>query len=253
MGKTGSFDTSLEALTPEGVKFILIPAGLPVRTLAYAIDKIAQWIILIIISILGVYLRYTTGIWIIFILNFLVDWFYHVICELSFKGQSLGKYMTGIRVIRSSGAPVDPASSFIRNLLRFADTFFFLFPIAMISITASSGFKRLGDWAGNTLVVYTQKSSRQPRNISGFLAHYDPVIPSVQLSNDEKQAILNFARNYHLFGESRANEIAGIYAPYLSDNGRLSDSACLLGIARSLSGEITLKGPDETAGKKEIK
>ncbi|MCL2210109.1 MAG: RDD family protein [Treponema sp.] len=243
MGKTGRFDTSLEALTPEGVKFILIPAGFPVRTLAYAIDKVTQWIILLVISIAGNFLRNATGIWVILILNFLVDWFYHIICELSFKGQSLGKYITGIRVIKNNGAPVDPASSFMRNLLRFADTFFFLFPIALISIAASSGFRRLGDWAGNTLVVYKQKSSRQPRDISGLLARCDPVIPQIKLSNDEKQAILNFARSYHLLGESRANEIAGIYAPYLKENDRFSDSAFLLGIARSLSGENSLKEP----------
>jgi len=230
-------DTSLEALTPEGVKFTLTPAGLPVRTLAYGIDKITQWIILIIIFLTSLFLRYTIGIWIFLLLNFLVEWFYHVICELAFGGQSLGKRLTGIRVIRSNGAPVDPASSFLRNLLRFADTFFFLFPIVFISISASRGFRRLGDWVSGTLVVYLHTLERFPRNTTGFLAKYDPVVPPYPLSHYEKQAILNFARRYPLFGESRANEIAATYAPYLRNGGGLSDSACLLGIARNLLGE----------------
>jgi uncharacterized RDD family membrane protein YckC len=249
MGENRRFDPSLEAITPEGVKFILVPAGLPVRTLAYAIDKVAQWIILLAIYITSTYLKYTIGIWIILILNFCVDWFYHVICELTFRGQSLGKRLTGIRVVRSDGAPVDPASSFMRNLLRFADTFFFFFPIALISITASSGFRRLGDWAGGTLVVYSQTSIRFTRNVTDLLAKYEPVIPLPPLSYDEKQAILNFARRYPLFGESRANEIAGIYAPLLAAQSMRNDghggypmdgrnsAAYLLGIARSLSGE----------------
>ena len=232
------FDTSLEALTPEGVKFTLTPAGLPVRTLAYGIDKVTQWVILIIIYSTSLFLRYTIGIWIFLLLNFCVDWFYHVICELAFGGQSLGKRLTGIRVIRSDGAPVDPASSFLRNLLRFADTFLFFFPIALISIISSRGFRRLGDWAGGTLVVYSQTSARFPLNIAGFLTKYDPIVPPYPLSHDEKQAILNFARRYPLFGESRANEIAGIYAPYLRNGGgSLSDAAYLLGIARNLLGE----------------
>jgi uncharacterized RDD family membrane protein YckC len=237
MEKNNGFDPSLETLTPEGVKFVLSPAGPLVRTLAYGIDKIIQWIILIIISIAEFFLTFTTGIWLILILNFCVDWFYHVICELAFHGQTPGKRLAGIRVVRSDGAPVDPSSSFLRNLLRFADTFFFFFPIALISIVTSRGFKRLGDWAGGTLVVYSQRSARAPRNITDFLLNYDSVIPQTVLSHDEKQAILNFARRYHLLGKSRANEIASIYAPYIRDGETdIDDAAYLLGIARYLSG-----------------
>lgn len=255
--KNSRFDPSLEALTPEGVKFILIPAGLPVRTLAYAIDKITQWSILIIIFIAGAYLRYTTGIWLILLLNFCVDWFYHVICELAFRGQTLGKRLTGIRVIRNDGAPIDAGSSFLRNLLRFADTFFFLFHIAFISITASSGFRRLGDWAGGTLVVYSQTSAEFPRNNTSFLAKYNPITSPCRLSYEEKQTILNFARRYSLLGESRANEIAKIYAPCIKNKedsafSEMTDAAYLLGLARSISGDSfplsqTAMSPEKTA------
>jgi uncharacterized RDD family membrane protein YckC len=242
MEKNNRFDPSLETLTPEGIKFVLSPAGPLVRTLAYGIDKIAQWTILIVISIAGIFLSYTTGSWLILILNFCVDWFYNVICELAFHGQTIGKRLTGIRVIRNDGAPVDPSSSFLRNLLRFADTFFFFYPIALTSIITSRGFKRLGDWAGGTLVVYSQRSARAPRNITNFLLNYDPVVPQTVLSHDEKQTILNFARRYHLLGKSRANEIAGIYAPYIR-NGEtgIDDSAYLLGIARNLLGNQLYK------------
>jgi len=240
------YDSSLKALTPEGVEFVLFPAGLPVRTLAYAIDKITQWIIILVIIILFAFLRDSMGLWLAMILNFLVDWFYHVICELSFKGQSLGKRITGIRVVKSDGSPVDPSSSFLRNLLRFADTFFFCFPIAFISIAASRGFRRIGDWAGGTLVVYSSMLKKNTRNslsalysFNSLLEKYEAVSASRPLSSDEKQAVLNFARRYHLLGEARANEIAAIYAPYLKDETcALTDAAFLLGIARKLSGEI---------------
>jgi uncharacterized RDD family membrane protein YckC len=234
------FDSSLKALTPEGIEFSLSPAGLPVRTLAYAIDKFIQWIIIIVIYIAVAFSRYSIGIWLTMILSFCIDWFYHVIFELSFHGQSPGKRMLGIRVVRIDGAPVDPGSSFLRNLLRFADTFFFFYPIALVSIAASRGFRRLGDWAGGTLVVYSAMAKNTSRNSISFLSgKYEPVIPARPLFNDEKQAILNFARRYPLLGEARAGEIAGIYAPYLKDDdgGALSDSAFLLGIARRLLGE----------------
>jgi uncharacterized RDD family membrane protein YckC len=238
--KNRRYDSSLTALTPEGVEFILSPAGLTVRTLAYSIDKIIQWVILLIIFIPVELLRNNMGIWLILIFILCMDWFYHVIFELAFHGQSPGKRLTGIRVIRSSGSPVDPASSFIRNLLRFADTFFFLFPVAFLTITASRGFRRLGDWAGGTLVVYTSIARNYPRTaLKMLLSKYEPIDPPVVLSYDEKQAIISFARRYLLLGEARANEIAGIFTQYLrNDDSKLTNTAFLLGIARKLSGEI---------------
>jgi uncharacterized RDD family membrane protein YckC len=234
------YDSSLTALTPEGVEFFISPAGFPVRTLAYSIDKIIQWVILLAISFSVELLRTNLGIWLMLILNFCVDWFYHVIFELAFCGQSPGKRLTGIRVIRSGGMPVDPASSFIRNLLRFADTFFFLFPVAFLTIAVSKGFRRLGDWAGGTLVVYTSIARNYPSTaLNALLLKYEPIDPPVMLSYDEKQAILRFARRYLFFGEARANEIAGFLTQHIWNNdSKLSNAAFLLGIARKLSGEI---------------
>jgi len=219
---------------------VLSPAGLPVRAASYAIDKIIQWLILFAVSLAYVFIANTFGIWLLFLLNFAVDWFYHVICELAFKGQSPGKRMMGIRVVKSDGSPVDPASSFLRNLLRFADTFFALFHIAFISMSVSGGFRRIGDWAGNTLVVYTSTVKNSMRgNLISNLERYDPIAPEKTFSSEEKQAIIDFARRYHLFGEARANEIAGAYASHLKDkNSNISGAACIMGIARNLSGEL---------------
>jgi len=233
------FDSSVEALTPEGIKFVLSPVGLPVRTLAYAIDKITQWLIIILFSVIFTFFQGIMGFWLFLILYFLIDWFYHVFCELTFNGQSFGKRLMKIRVIKSDGSPVDPAASFLRNLLRFADTFFFFFPVALISISASRGFRRIGDWAGGTIVIYSLKEKNSSlKSLNYLLEKYKPISPAAPLSFDEKQAILNFARRYPLLGEARANEIAGIYAPYLRNENEsgLSDSAFLLGIARKLSG-----------------
>ena len=240
--KNDKFAETCSALTPEGIEFVLFPAGLPARTLAYSIDKIIQWMIILFISIAAAILSSAVGVWFTLILNFCVEWFYHVFFDLAFRGQSPGKRVAGIRVVRSDGAPVDAASSFLRNLLRFADTFFFFYPIALICMSASSGFRRLGDWAGGTLVVYTSGATGIPQNKPvSWLGKYEPVIPACPLSYDEKQAIIGFARRYPLLGEARANEIAGFYAPYLHSDPEgkeeVPDSAYLLGIARKLLGD----------------
>jgi len=240
--ENANIEPLIKVLTPEGIEFVLSPAGLPVRTISYAIDIMIQWVIIIIMFIVFESFGFGVRSWFFLIMNFIINWFYHVIFELAFKGQSIGKRIMGIRVVKNDGSPIDPASSFIRNLLRFADTFNSIFYIAFISIAVSSGFRRLGDWAGGTLVVYSSMAKAAPHSFQNrFLEKYDIVNPNRLLSSDEKQAILNFARRYHLLGEARANEIADIYAPCIkdddSDESGLSNAAFLIGIARKLSGE----------------
>jgi hypothetical protein len=175
---------------------------------------------------------------------------YHFGCEIFFRGQSLGKRIMGIRVVRNDGAPVDPGSSFLRNLLRFVDTFLFFCPIAFVSMAAGRGFRRLGDWVAGTLVVYTSKSLALPL-YAGPYRGLEAAVPGQgrvvhrPLSGEEKQAILMFARRYPLLGEARAGEIARPYAASLRTTGgaaaaeaagELSGAAWLLRIAEKLSG-----------------
>jgi uncharacterized RDD family membrane protein YckC len=237
-------DTSLGVETPEGIEFVLYPAGLAIRACAYGIDVLAQWAFIFAVILIAGSWEDVIGIWLMLIIIFGIDWFYHVVCELFLKGQSLGKRIMGLRVVRSNGSPVNPGASFLRNLLRFADTFMFLCLIALVCIAASRGFRRLGDWAADTLVVYTPRSLapvRRPLPLPG-----GPVItPGRALSYGEKQALLLFARRYPLLGKARADEIARPYAAALREDvpggafpeGDLSGGEYLLGIARKFGGE----------------
>jgi uncharacterized RDD family membrane protein YckC len=245
-------DSSLGVETPEGIEFVLYPAGLAVRACAYGIDFLAQWsFILAIILIVGS-LEGVIGIWLMLIIVFGIDWFYHVVCELFFGGQSLGKRIMGLRVVRSNGSPVNPGASLLRNLLRFADTFMFLCLIALVCIAASRGFRRLGDWAADTLVIYTSNSLAPARRT--FRLPEGPIIsPGRSLSYEEKQALLLFFRRYPLLGKARADEIVHAYAAVLRKAGQsqggnspggpvpeeeLTDGEYLLGIARKFGGDV---------------
>jgi uncharacterized RDD family membrane protein YckC len=233
-------DSSLGVETPEGIEFVLFPAGPLIRSCAWGIDQLIQWTLIFIISLAAGILGEDGGIWIMLILFFCIDWFYHFFWEVFFRGQSPGKRIMGIRVVGSGGEPVSPGSSFLRNLLRFADTFLFLCPIALVCMAVSRGWRRLGDWAGATLVVYTSSSLAPPRRRAVLPGPEVPaVIPGRALSYEEKQAIRMFARRYPLLGKARADEIAQSYAAQLRSDGaagtaRLSASACLLGIARAM-------------------
>jgi len=255
-------DTSLSVQTPEGIEFVLYPAGIPIRACAWAIDCFIQGAVMLVIIIAAGFLSWVIGFWFFLVLAFALDWFYHLVFEIFNGGQSPGKRFMGIRVVRGDGSPVDPGASFLRNLLRFADTFLFLYLIAFICMLVSPAFRRLGDWAADTLVVYTANARIPVRFISPvfrqasmpWLAGIPMVSPSRKLKFEEKQALLMFARRYPLLGKARSDEIAKIWAGKLLNSllpekevpvqGSETDasalkteaSAYLLGIAHSIGG-----------------
>jgi len=246
-------DSSFQAQTPEGIEFTIYPAGIFIRGCAWAIDALIQGILVLIFVISGDILRWALGYWFTLILIFALDWFYHTAFEVFARGQSPGKRFMGIQVLRSDGTPVNAGASFLRNLLRFADAFMFLYLIAFLCSLVSPAFRRTGDWAGDTLVVYTA-AARTPgrftspalkRPVMPWLADIPQVYPERKLSYEEKQAILSFARRYPLLGKSRADEIAEIWTDKLksaesgadvSESTARSASAYLLGVARTLGG-----------------
>ena len=238
-------DSCLSVQTPEGIEFTLYPAGPPIRACAWAIDCFIQGILVLAVIIAAGLLSRVIGFWFLLIIVFALDWFYHTAFEVFFRGQSPGKRFMGIRVVRGDGSPVNPGASFLRNLLRFADTFLFLSLIAFICMLVSPGFRRLGDWVGDTLVVYTA-NARLPgrftvpafrRSAMPWLADVPMVSPSRKLGYEEKQAILMFARRYPLLGRARADEIAKIWADKLGSAGAEPPaSAYLLGIAHTVGG-----------------
>lgn len=264
-------DSSLGVETPEGIEFVLFPAGPLIRSCAWGIDQLIQWALILILSIVSGFFERRSGdggmdgggLWLFLILFFCIDWFYHVIWEILFRGQSPGKRIMGVRVVGSGGEPVSPGGSFLRNLLRFADTFLFLYPIVLVCMSASQGFRRLGDWAGGTLVVYTNKALAPPRLHPVFTeqaatgvwmapqSFTAPLAPRVSLpvhlSFEEKQAILMFARRYPLLGKARADEIAASYAAQLCGRTVGTDGSAVIGGASGMEGGGTAGGDSPSA------
>ena len=247
-------DTSLAMQTPEGIEYDLYPAGIPVRICAWGIDYLIIGILLFVLLLTFSILR-VLGIWFFFIMSFALNWFYYVVFEMVWNGQSPGKRIMGIRVVGSDGSPVSAGSSFLRNLLRFADGFFNLYLIAFICMSFSPGFRRIGDWAGDTLVVYASRSRLPKRLNAGVLNSGSiPWLKDIPLQNsgqklsyEEKQGLLMFARRFPLLGKARADEIARPWAAGLrfspaaeqaaaERSAAVSDSEYLLGIAHSISG-----------------
>jgi uncharacterized RDD family membrane protein YckC len=71
------------------------------------------------------------------------------------SGQTLGKKLTHIKVIKEDGSKCDLGSAFIRTLLRIIDHLPFLYILGIILIATTDKRQRLGDMLAKTIVVKT--------------------------------------------------------------------------------------------------
>lgn len=84
--------------------------------------------------------------------SFILVFAYYILLE-GFLGQTLGKMLLGIKVVREDTGEVPGlGAASIRTLLRIIDSLFF-YLVAFIAVLASQQNKRLGDMVAHTLVV----------------------------------------------------------------------------------------------------
>jgi uncharacterized RDD family membrane protein YckC len=112
-----------------------------------AIDSLTSW--------MGADVRLGTWMLAITILvSFAIYVGYFVFFETIWRGQTPGKRLERIRVVRDDGQPIGLGQATLRALLRsFDDTFF----IGAFAIAFSRREKRLGDWAAGTIVVQEEQ------------------------------------------------------------------------------------------------
>jgi len=147
--------------TPEKIRFSYRIAEIGSRIAAYVIDQTIQVIAILVIAwaVLGYSITSSArnianlSAAFLLIIFFLMRWFYFVLFEMIMEGQSPGKKMMRIRVIRDNGESLDLETIIFRNFLRVVDEFP-MFPmlggfIALIDPQS----RRLGDLVANTIVV----------------------------------------------------------------------------------------------------
>ncbi|TWD45512.1 RDD family protein [Pseudomonas sp. SJZ131] len=199
-------DTRYHVETPEGIDLPLRPAGLLVRALAFSIDLGVRGLILgllfIVLAFLG---RLGAGLG--SLLLFAISWWYMVLFEVLNQGRSPGKHLMGLRVVQDDGTPIGWSASLLRNLLRFVDMLPFGYFLGAISCLQHPTFKRLGDLAAGTLVIYSEAKLRRPE-----LPEAQPRRPAFALTLTEQRAILGFAERQSELSPARVDELASLLA-----------------------------------------
>ncbi|WP_312254735.1 RDD family protein [Stutzerimonas nitrititolerans] len=215
--------------TPEGIDLLFRPAGLVPRALAFALDLAIRGAILLVLA-LGLGMLGKFGLGIGALLLFLVQWWYMVLFEVLNQGRTPGKQWLGLRVIHDDGTPIGWAASLTRNLLRFVDVLPFGYFLGALCCLSHPSFKRLGDLAAGSLVIYQERPSATPE-----LPEAEPQVSPFALVPAEQRALIAFAERQASLSAERRQELAAILAEPLQTSAAQAESR-INGIARTLLG-----------------
>lgn len=199
-------DTVYLVETPEGIDLQAQLAGPVSRAIAYSIDVTIRSVILTIIWMVLIFAG-NTGIGIILLLSFILEWFYPVLFEVYNNGQTIGKKYMGLTVVNDDLTPINWGASLIRNLLRFADFMPFSYLGGLLSMVLTSKFQRLGDLAVGSLVIYKSEIRQH-----ASLPTCQPYPPSIPLSLEDQIAIIGFTERHKDLSHDRQKELASILA-----------------------------------------
>ncbi len=153
--------------TPENISFGYPVAGVGSRFLAVFVDTLIQWTLFLFILVLVLLASAITNLAenefiralpnylaaILLIALFLIQFGYFILVETITGGQSPGKSLFGLRVVKENGYPLTPLDSVIRNLIRIVDFLPVGYAVGVVTMLLNDHAKRLGDFAVGTLVV----------------------------------------------------------------------------------------------------
>jgi len=173
--------------TPEHVELEFKLAGIGTRFLAFLLDRIIQFgVIFALLILVSLFIALVTrvdpsvqilkrlegslGQWILaaaILLYGIIVIGYFILFEYFWSGSTPGKRWQDIRVIRKDGRPISFLDSAVRNILRFIDILFEIYPIGLIVMFIDFKNRRLGDLAAGTLVILDRGIKRPAAGRAG--------------------------------------------------------------------------------------
>ena len=185
--------------TPDNIEIEYRLAGAGSRLAAVMVDFIVVFIMLIILVL---FLGAPTGGWLgggLLIAYFVVIFGYFIIAEQITKGQSVGKKLFGLRVIRENGLAVGLTQSVVRNLFRY---FVDILGIGVICVFFSKKNKRIGDMVASTIVVLENPNALSYEDLAGpALVNTDNFYWPALLTKEEYALLKDYCHRRHQFEE----------------------------------------------------
>jgi uncharacterized RDD family membrane protein YckC len=214
MSELNLYSDQLSIDTPEQVNLHFPIAGVGSRFIAILLDTLIQTATIALIYLL-IYLRSawtaidhtmsgsseTAQKWFLAAMifaHFLLFWGYYVLFETYWKGQTPGKRVMKIRVLKDSGRSITLFESMARNLIRIVDSLPSFYLVGLITMLCNRRNKRLGDFVAGTIVIH-ELMDEQPvlshasRTFTAPIAEAQPTrswMPGAQEAWDANQSRL---------------------------------------------------------------
>lgn len=219
-------------VTPENIAFEYRVAGLFGRLMAHLIDLV---VLLLLYGLCGLFAGLVFGmlglpsvgmfVWLVGL--FILYWFYGGFFEAMWNGQTPGKRMMGLRVLRTDGRPINAMQAVLRNLLRLFDAmpagfipgFFFgevalpfqTYLVALMATTLTRRSQRVGDLAVGTMVIvedHSQFGKVTAPDDDGIQELLEKIPANFVPSRTLSRALSHYVGRRRFFGPARRLEIA---------------------------------------------
>jgi uncharacterized RDD family membrane protein YckC len=188
--------------TAQNVNIVQNAAGVGDRILAYLVDSIIIGIYIILMVIIFSWLELDDDMSFIVIMTVgLPVFLYHLLFEMFWNGQSPGKNVMKLRVVKIDGSKPAFSNYFIRWLLRLIDLTLTSGALALVTILLNGKGQRLGDIAATTTVISEKPTVSLAQTLLVEIPEdYEPMYPQVTVFNDtEMQTIKS------LYNEAKYN------------------------------------------------
>ena len=193
--------------TSQNVVIDYEPAGLGNRLLASILDILFKigfiFTLSIIFSMLGIYsgrLNNSTSIVIFFTILVLPYLFYDLLFEIFMQGQTLGKKIMKIKVVKLDGTQPSVGSYLLRWLIRLFEIDIFQGLVAIVCVASSKNSQRLGDMAAGTTVILIRPAVTIKDTILQQQKHeeYKIVFNQVALLTDADMQLVKDVQDFFL-------------------------------------------------------
>ena len=168
-------------------------AHVTTRIGAFFIDFLLQMVYVIAVGVTlnALEFEFSMDYILFYIVLMLPVFLYNLIFETLNNGQTLGKYLSNIRVTKLDGSKPTFGSYLIRWILRIIDISLATGSIALLTILLNGKGQRLGDLAAGTTVISEKKSVNIDETFATELpSDYTPSFPQVTtLTDNDVQTI----------------------------------------------------------------
>jgi len=197
---------TIEIRTTQNVSIDYELASLQERIVAYFVDLAIYFATVFLLTIflkeiLGGIISQVIGDWFNVFLGFffIALWIlYHLLMEVFNQGQTIGKKIMAIQVVRADGKEPAFSDNLLRAIFMIIDSMVCMGIMAAILIASSEKRQRFGDMAANTTVV--RKKLRSKFLLEDILkiqslSDYEPTYPEVKQLNEKDLLLIKTTIN----------------------------------------------------------